>query len=121
VRILLSQRGQHNIEDELIFTNHRGYVFHDSRGFEAGSEDELQTVQEFVRRRSQERKLVNRLHAIWFASSSSGIYSYEFTGLLFRYCVPMDNDRPSLDLKHIQDICPDKNGKLKYCSMMNYE
>jgi hypothetical protein len=22
----------------------------------------------------------------------------------------MDNDRPSLDLKHIGDICPDKNG-----------
>jgi hypothetical protein len=111
------QRGQHDIEDELIFTNHEGYVFHDSRGFEAGSEDELRAVQEFVRRRSQERKLVNRLHAIWFAPSSSGIYSCEFAGFLLRYCVPMDNDRPSLDLKHFEDICPDKNGMSKGCSM----
>jgi hypothetical protein len=56
----------HNIEDELIFTNHTGYIFHDSRGFEAGGEDELKIVQEFVRRKSRERELKDRLHAIWF-------------------------------------------------------
>ena len=63
---MLSQRGEHNIEHELIFSNHKGYVFHDSRGFEGGSEDELKTVQEFVRLRSQEERLKDRLHAIWF-------------------------------------------------------
>jgi hypothetical protein len=26
----------------------------------------------------------------------------------------MDNDRPSLDLKYLEDICPDKNGMSKY-------
>jgi hypothetical protein len=30
----------------------------------------------------------------------------------------MDNDRPSLDLKHFEDICPDKNGKSKH-NLMN--
>ena len=25
----------------------------------------------------------------------------------------MDNARPSLDLKHVDDICPDKNGTSK--------
>jgi hypothetical protein len=63
---LLMQRGEHDIENEITFTNHRGYVFHDSRGFEAGGENELKIVQEFVRRRSQGMKLANRLHAIWF-------------------------------------------------------
>ena len=29
-----------------------------------------------------------------------------------RYCVPMDNQRPELDLKFFNDICPDKNGAL---------
>ena len=29
---------------------------------------------------------------------------------IFRYCVPMDNQRPELDLKHFKDICPDQNG-----------
>jgi len=66
VSILLVQRGLHNIEDELVFANHDGYVFHDSRGFEAGGEDELKIVQDFVRRKSQEKRLNDRLHAIWF-------------------------------------------------------
>ena len=68
IATILVQRGEHDIEDELTFTNHRGYVFHDSRGFEAGSETELKIVQDFVRRRSQERELAKRLHAIWFVA-----------------------------------------------------
>ena len=28
----------------------------------------------------------------------------------YRYCVPMDNQRPELDLRHFKDICPDQNG-----------
>jgi hypothetical protein len=60
------QRGEHNIEHELMFSSHDGYVFHDSRGFEGGSEDELKAVQDFVRQRSRERLLKSRLHAIWF-------------------------------------------------------
>jgi hypothetical protein len=39
-------------------------------------------------------------------------------GLLFRYCIPMDNDRPELDSKYFDQICPDKNGTLK-CNIMN--
>lgn len=32
----------------------------------------------------------------------------------------MDNDRPSLELKHFEDICPDKNGMLR-CSFMDWD
>jgi hypothetical protein len=67
VTILLMQRGEHEIEDELSFTNHTGYVFHDSRGFEAGDDNEIKIVQEFVSRKSQDGRLDDRLHAIWFA------------------------------------------------------
>jgi hypothetical protein len=67
----------HNIEDELIFTNHDGYIFHDSRGFEAGSEEELQIVQDFVGRKSREDRLKDRLHAIWFVPLD--IYNCKFT------------------------------------------
>jgi len=109
------QRGLHTIEDELIFANHDGYIFHDSRGFEAGSEDELKIVREFVLRKSQEKRLKNRLHAIWFAFLPLNIYICKLTRLLFRYCIPMANsDRPKLDLKHFENICPDENGMLKY-------
>jgi hypothetical protein len=31
----------------------------------------------------------------------------------------MDNNRPSLDLKYFEDICPDKNGMSK-CEVMNW-
>jgi hypothetical protein len=82
VTIPLVQRGEHDIEDELTFTQHHGYVFHDSRGFEAGNEEELRIVQEFVRRRSQERRLHNRLHAIWFAPFV--ICNCKFTSFAFQ-------------------------------------
>ena len=29
---------------------------------------------------------------------------------ILRFCVPMDNQRPGLDLKFYKDICPDQNG-----------
>jgi hypothetical protein len=63
----------HNIDDELVFTNHDGYLFHDSRGFEAGGEEELTIVQDFVRRKSREKLLKNKLHAIWFVPWASTI------------------------------------------------
>jgi hypothetical protein len=63
------QRGQHDITDELMFSNHKGYVFHDTRGFESGSTNELKIVQEFVRDRAGRKRLQDRLHAIWFVCS----------------------------------------------------
>ncbi|KAI9429329.1 hypothetical protein H4582DRAFT_2151569 [Lactarius indigo] len=85
-----TDRGEHGIEDELVFSNHDNYIFHDSCGIEAGSNEELTIVQEFIRQRSGQSRLQDRLHAIWF-------------------CVPMDNQRPELDLKYFKDICPDRN------------
>lgn len=85
---LLFQRGEHEIEDELTFRSHNGYVFHDSRGFESGETKELEIVQDFVRRRSQEKRLNNRLHAIWFALSMSvrlQIYKVCISGIAFRW------------------------------------
>ena len=45
-----------------------------------------------------------------------GLYSRLFTIVTttgyFRYCVPMDNQRPQLDLKFYKDICPDRDGTL---------
>ncbi|KAN0097985.1 hypothetical protein V8E55_002431 [Tylopilus felleus] len=58
----------HNIEDELIFTNHYGYVFHDLCGFEARNEDELRIVQDLVRKKATAPRLQDRLHAIWFVT-----------------------------------------------------
>ena len=48
------------------------------------------------------------MHAVWLVLEH--VYSHRYRTLLVRYCIPMDNDRPSLDLNHFANICPDKNG-----------
>ena len=102
------QRGEHNIDDELVFSNHPGYIFHDSRGIESGSIEELGILQEFIRRKCGETRLRDRLHTIWLDSRVFKITTAD--NHVLRYCVPMDNQRPQLDLKFYQDICPDQNG-----------
>ncbi|KDQ16226.1 hypothetical protein BOTBODRAFT_257620 [Botryobasidium botryosum FD-172 SS1] len=68
-----SRRGLHNIDNELRFPGNRGFVFHDSRGFEAGATEELEKVRAFIDGRAAERSVDRQLHAIWF-------------------CIPTDND-----------------------------
>jgi hypothetical protein len=57
---------KHNIDDELVFSNHTGYVFHDSHGIESGCTEELETLKEFIRCKCEENRLRDKLHAIWF-------------------------------------------------------
>ncbi|KAH9032967.1 hypothetical protein EDB85DRAFT_1155203 [Lactarius pseudohatsudake] len=101
-------RGEHRIDDELVFSNHRGYVFHDSRGIESGSAGELDMLREFIQQKCGNRRLRDRLHAIWLDSRVFTITTTD--GHILRYCVPMDNQRPQLDLKFFKDICPEQNG-----------
>ncbi|KAG1743437.1 GTP-binding protein [Suillus lakei] len=65
------ERGLHDIENEMVFQNNPGFVFHDSRGFEAGGVSEFNKVKAFIADRSKERDIKKRLHVIW-------------------YCIPMD-------------------------------
>ena len=59
------QRGEHDIENEMTFESNRGFVFHDSCGFEAGRASELDKVKDFVQKRSAEKRLGDLLHVIW--------------------------------------------------------
>jgi len=61
-----AKRGEHNIEDEMTFDSNPRYVFHDSRGFEAGRTSELDTVKGFIQHRSTTKSLGEQLHAIWY-------------------------------------------------------
>ena len=62
---LISQRGDHDIENELIFRSNRHFVFHDSRGFETGSVSELELMKKFIADRAMKKQLAQRVHAIW--------------------------------------------------------
>ena len=59
------QRGEHDIEDEMIFKSNEAFVFHDSRGFEAGRMSELDQVKAVVQKCSTNKNLRDHLHAIW--------------------------------------------------------
>ncbi|KAF8263471.1 hypothetical protein EI94DRAFT_1807146 [Lactarius quietus] len=105
-------RGEHEIDDELMFSNHGGYVFHDSRGIECGDTKELEILKAFIQRKCENKRLYEKLHAIWF-----GLPEFTITTTdrhVLRYCVPMDNHRPQLDLEFYDKICPDPNVFTKY-------
>jgi len=63
--LMSSQRGMHNIENELVFKSNPRFVFHDSRGFEAGGVEELDKVKRFITERSKMIDLSDQLHVIW--------------------------------------------------------
>ncbi|KDQ14712.1 hypothetical protein BOTBODRAFT_109706, partial [Botryobasidium botryosum FD-172 SS1] len=65
-----SVRGEHYIEYQLIFPGKNGFVFHDSRGFEAGAVDERDIAQRFIDERATRVSLHERIHAIWYCFSA---------------------------------------------------
>ncbi|KAH9036300.1 hypothetical protein EDB84DRAFT_1269200, partial [Lactarius hengduanensis] len=79
----------------LVFSNHTGYIFHDSRGVESGSKTELAILQAFIERKCGEKRLKDKLHAIWFGRSN----------------VLRPNGQPSTRarLRFLNNICPDQN------------
>ncbi|KAF7343597.1 GTP-binding protein [Mycena sanguinolenta] len=77
-----AERGEHDIDNQLIFKSNPQFIFHDSRGFEGGSADEIQKVAHFIEYRAATRELSEQLHAIW-------------------YCLPTDGNRPLLEAEDL--------------------
>src|ERR1700729_4347787 len=50
----------------MVFKSNPGFIFHDSRGFEAGGDTELENVKAFITQRSGDLNLQDQLHAIWY-------------------------------------------------------
>ncbi|KAJ7052181.1 era-like GTP-binding protein [Mycena amicta] len=70
-------RGMHDIENQLFFKSDPRFIFHDSSGFESGSNEQMDKVKTFIRQRARSTKFLERLDAIW-------------------YCLPTDTNRPLL-------------------------
>ncbi|KIK34105.1 hypothetical protein CY34DRAFT_98550, partial [Suillus luteus UH-Slu-Lm8-n1] len=73
----------HNIENEMVFQSNPGFIFHDSRGFEAGGESEFDQVKAFIARRSKETNLKDQV----------------------RYCIPMDEASRSFTEGKVKFFC----------------
>ena len=67
--LMIYQRGEHNIEYQVTYAG-SNFIFHDSRGIEAGSEGELKIVKEFIRNREELVDLRDQLHVIWYSHVS---------------------------------------------------
>jgi len=70
----LGQRGQHDITNEMVFKSNPGFIFHDSRGFEAGGATELENVKAFITERSKSEDIKNQVHAIWYCDSERNVH-----------------------------------------------
>ncbi|KAG2098458.1 uncharacterized protein F5147DRAFT_763257 [Suillus discolor] len=57
--------GQASIDDESFSPQNTRFVLHHSEGFKPGREDNLDLVQDFIRRRSAMPDLKDKLHAVW--------------------------------------------------------
>ena len=75
----------------MVFRSNPGFIFHDSRGFEAGGASEFEKVKSFIAERSKAKELQDQVHAIWYIDSY-GLSIVSF--LQHRYCIPMDDSRP---------------------------
>ena len=91
----ISQRGEHDIESYFQYPTAHGFIFHDSRGFEAGSADELNIVKSFIEERSRKEKLKDCLHAIWCVTASK--YSDILRTLIVTQVLSPDQQRQSDD------------------------
>lgn len=59
----------------MIFRSNPRFIFHDSRGFEAGNTMELKLVKQFLDERALKFKLKERVHAIWYITYNSNWFS----------------------------------------------
>jgi hypothetical protein len=66
LELKIDQRGLHDITNEMVFKSNPGFIFHDSRGFEAGGTNELNNVKAFITACSEYKNLQNQVHAIWY-------------------------------------------------------
>lgn len=59
------KQGDHDIDQAFESPNHPGLLIHDSRGWQAGSENELDLIAKFLRNRAYQKDPGQALHVIW--------------------------------------------------------
>ncbi|KAI6138530.1 hypothetical protein BKA82DRAFT_3133419 [Pisolithus tinctorius] len=96
-------RSYHNIEDELVFKSNPRYVFHDSCGFEAGSEEEFDKMKKFVTDQAKSTKLEKKLHAIWYCIPLNESHRMVMAAerMFFNEC---DSGHDTLNLDAVQQL-----------------
>ncbi|KAF8816880.1 hypothetical protein BYT27DRAFT_7205238 [Phlegmacium glaucopus] len=60
------KRGKHDVRRAFTFRSNPRFIFHDSRGFEAGSKEELEDVLSFMHEKAKSNEVMDQIHMIWF-------------------------------------------------------
>ncbi|PPQ86433.1 hypothetical protein CVT25_008091 [Psilocybe cyanescens] len=94
-------RGTHDIRQAFTFKSNPKFIFHDSAGFEAGGEEELKAVMDFIEEGSKACEVNDQIHMIWYVFT---IFILIFIGSTSndsgsRFCFDPDVSRPLLDLE----------------------
>lgn len=63
-------QGNHDINQAFESSSHPGLLIHDSRGWQAGSDQELELIAKFLRHRAFQKDPAEALHVIWFCIDS---------------------------------------------------
>ncbi|KIW96675.1 uncharacterized protein Z519_02066 [Cladophialophora bantiana CBS 173.52] len=64
------RQGSHDINVAFESPNNPGLMIHDSRGWQAGSDKELELIAKFLRHRAFQKDPAEALHVIWFCVDS---------------------------------------------------
>lgn len=59
------KQGEHNINEAFESDEHPGIIIHDSRGFQAGDNNEVDQFRRFIKKRAASHSPKESLHAIW--------------------------------------------------------
>ena len=86
------KKGIHDIEKAIEFEGPSKIIAHDSEGFEAANEAEVDVVRKFINGRSQVEDINQKLHLVWFVLPLF-LAVDKLSSNCRRYCMPM-NSRP---------------------------
>lgn len=67
-------QGVHDINQAFESPNHPGLLIHDSRGWQAGSDDELELIAQFLRHRAFQKDPAEALHVIWYDAHVNKVF-----------------------------------------------
>ena len=85
--------------DEFSFESNPRFIFHDSPGFEAGGDQEIDDVLSFLQEKTKANEVKDQIHAIWCIFFYPLMISH--SRHVFRFCFTPDVSRPLLGLEQM--------------------
>lgn len=76
------KRGLHDVREPIIHQDRPDLILHDSGGFEAGDESQMQAIRSFIKEKSSQANIEDRLHLIWYVYFVTKPYHEAFLAVI---------------------------------------